>query len=224
MRSQVLYAAILFVMCNVLRGQVIEKDMNMSEGVQNALTLKLSGANKKRAEGVWKKYTKKYGKMERNKSANEYVLADIIIAAADPDYPLTIYTKFDEYDEMTRAYFWFKVDDRFLNSIDDEQAVNGIDVFLNDYALLVEKEVVRDELKVEEKNLKKLQRQLNKLEKRNKDLHKNIVKAEESIRKAQDEIETNIKAQETAREEVRRQEQNLKIVSDKMNRLGKNKF
>ena len=60
MRSQVLYAAILFVMCNVLRGQVIEKDMNMSEGVQNALTLKLSGANKKRAEGVWKKYTKKY--------------------------------------------------------------------------------------------------------------------------------------------------------------------
>ena len=205
-----------------LIGQVIEKDLTMSEGVQNALTVELDGANKKRAEGIWKNYSKEFGKLERNRKAKEHVLMNAIIPAVDSEYPITVFTKFDEYDNMTRAYFWFKMDDRFLNSIDDEREVNGIDAFLKRYALEVEKEVVKEELEDEEKELKNLQKDLSKLEKKNKDLHKDIEKAKKKIAESELEIERNLQEQQLKREEISQQQTRVQAVSKRMNNVGSN--
>ena len=205
-----------------LISQVVEKDLSMSEGVHNALTVELDGANKKRAEGIWKKYAKEYGKLERNKKAKEHVLLNAIIPAVDTEYPITVFTKFDEYDNMTRAYFWFKMDDHFLNSIDDEREVNGIDAFLDRYALEVEKEVVKEELKNEEKALKNLQKDLSKLEKKHKDLNKDIEEAKKKIADSEREIEKNLKEQMTKKEEISKQQTKVESVSRKMNDVGSN--
>lgn len=206
-----------------LSAQVIEKDLRMSSGVQNALVVELNGADDKRSEKIWKQFTKEFGKLQRDKKMDEFFLLDIIVPSIDPEYAVTVFTKFDEYDDMTRASFWFKMDDRFLNSIDDEDEINGADAFLTDYKIEVEKTVIKDQLDDEEDDLKDLQKDLSKLEKKNKDLHKDIEKAKETIRKAESEIEENLKDQEKKRKEIEDQKSNVEKVSDKMNKVGKNR-
>ena len=220
MKKQLL-TAILSLFVITAFTQVIEKDLSMSEGVQNALTLELNGADKKKAEKKWRDYAKEFGKIERNKKSNEYVISDAVIPAVDTEYPITVFTKFDEYDDLTRAYFWFKMDERFLNSIDDENEVNGIDVFLERYAVEVEKEVVKEELKEQEKQLKKLQRELSKLEKKEKNLKDDIEDAKKKIADSERELEQNVVYQKDMRAAIEEQEAKVKMVSDKMNKVGK---
>ena len=223
MKNQILLLGILLLAGSTLLAQVIEKDMRMSSGVQNALVVELHGSNKKRAESIWKDFSKDFGKLQRDKKTDEHFLLNVVMPSIDPEYAVTVYTKFDEYDDMTRAYFWFKMDDRFLNSIDDEKEINGADALLTDYSIAVEKEVVKDELKKEEDTLKDLQKDLDKLEKKNKDLLRDIEKAKDTIRKAEADIEQNIKDQDAKNKEIKEQEKNVEKVSDKMNKVGKNK-
>lgn len=201
--------------------QVNEKDMRMSEGVQNALVVELEGANKKKAENVWKNFAKEFGKIERNRKQKEYFIQDAIIPAIDQEYAVTVFTKFDEYDEYTRAYFWFKMDDRYLNSIDDEAEIDGADIFLRDYDIAVEKEVVKDELNGEEKVLRNLNKDLEKLEKNERNLYKDIEKAKDTIRKAEEELERNAEEQKEKKSEIGNQEEIVKMVSEKLNKVGK---
>lgn len=213
----------LFVICFLsfsLMGQVMEKDGSMSEGVQNALTLDLKG-NKKLVEGQWKDFTKKFGKLERDKKTKEYFLRSVLIPAIDTEFPVTVVSKFEEFNDMTRGYFWFKQDERFLNSIDNEAEIVGADLFLRNFSIEVQKEYVTKELKEEEKKLKKLEKTLEKLVDKNKDLHKDIEKAEDIIRKSKSDIERNLKDQEAAQKEIDAQRQALGDVSKKMNRIGK---
>lgn len=223
MKSLNLLIALFTTISLSLSAQIIEKDLRMSSGVQNALVVELNGADDKRSEKIWKSFTKEYGKLQRDKKMDEFFLLDIIIPAIDPEYAVTVFTKFDEYDDMTRASFWFKMDDRFLNSIDDEEEIDGADAFLTDYSIEVEKTVIKDQLDDEEKTLKNFKKDLSKLEKKNQDLLNDIEKAKETIRKAEAQIETNLKDQEMKREEIEGQEKTVDKVSDKMNKVGKNK-
>ena len=202
--------------------QLDEKDQSMSEGVQNALVIELNGSDKKRAEKIWRSYAKSFGKVEYNRRAKEFLVKEATVPAVQADSILSIYTKFDEYDDMTRAFFWVKKDEQFISSSSHSDATDGISAVLSEYMIQVEKEVVKDELKEEEKELKKLQKELEKLEKRNKDLHKDIEKARENIRKAESEIERNILEQADKKIQIEEQVKAVSEVSDKMNKVGKN--
>ncbi len=214
----ILLMALGFLIANA---QVVEKEMRMSEGVQNALMIELEGSDAKRAENLWKDFAKEFGKIDRNRKVKEFYIENAIVPSIDPEYAVTIFTKFDEYDNQTRAYFWFKMDDRFLNSIDDETQLKGIDAFLSDYGKEVRKEVVKDELKIEEKNLKNLTKDLEKLEKNERNLEKDITKAKETIRKAEEELIKNAQEQKDKRAEIGNQEEVVKMVSKKLNNVGK---
>ncbi len=221
MKNTILTLSLLLTMTLTLMAQIGEKEIRMSEGINNAMTVELTGANKKLAEKEWKDFSKKLGKLERDKKNDEYFILDAIVPSIDPEYAVNIYTKFDEYDNTTRAYFWFKMDEHFLNSEDDAKEVEGAEVFLTDYAIEVEKEVILDELKDEEDELKDLEKDLSKLEKQNKNLHKDIEKARETIRKAEEAIEKNEREQEDKKDEINAQKEIVKSVSDKMNKVGK---
>ena len=203
--------------------QVVEKDMRMSAGIQNALIVELKGADKKRAEKIWKEFSKDFGKLERDKKMDEYFLSNVRMPSIDANNPVTLYTKFDEYGDMTRAYFWIKREDAFLNSIDHEAEINGADAVLTDFSYEVQKSVIKDELEGEEKNLKNLQKDLEKLEKRNSDLHNDIEKAKDTIRKAEAAIEQNLKDQEDKQKEIKAQDEIVSKVAEKLQNVGKNK-
>lgn len=202
--------------------QVMEKDLRMSEGIQNALVVELKGADAKKAEKIWKDFAKEFGKVEKDRKMKEFFIEQTIIPSIDQEYAVDIFTKFDQYESNTRAYFWFKMDDRYLNSIDDEDEINGADVFLTDYSIEVEKEVVKDELKDEENGLKNLQKGLSKLEKEESNLHKDIQKAKDAIRKAEEKLVDNAKEQKEKMAEIGNQEEVVKMVAEKLNNVGKN--
>lgn len=209
----------LFV--NPAFSQIIEKDGSMSDGVQNALTMDLTGSQKL-VESQWKDFSKKFGKLARDKKTKEYILHEVLIPSIDTEYPVTVITKFEEFDNLTRAYFWFKRDEKYLNSIDNEAEIAGADVFLTNFSVQVKKEFVGKELDEEEKNLRKLEKALDKLKDKNDDLHRDIEKAEDTIRKAKIDIERNLEEQERAKKEIETQREKLKLVSQKMNAIGKN--
>ncbi len=204
-----------------LFGQVETGDHSMSEGVQSALFVELPGADKKMAEKIWRSYAKSFGKVENNRKAKEIMLMEAVVPAIDVEGPLTVYTKFDEYDKMTRAFFWLKSGDEFITDMGNSEAISGATVFINEYTLQVEKEVIKEELEEEEKVLKNLQKDLEKLEKKNKDLYKDIEKAKEAIRRAESDIERNLQDQENKKKEIDEQRKVISKVSDKMNNVGK---
>ena len=168
-----------------------------------------------------KNFAKKFGKIERNRKQKEYFIQDVIIPAIAQEYAVSVFTKFDEYDDYTRVYFWFKMNDRFLNSTDDKSEIDGVDMFLTDYDIAVEKEVVKDELNDEEKVLRNLNKDLEKLEKNERNLYKDIEKAKDTIRKAEEELERNAEEQKEKKSEIGNQEEIVKMVSEKLNKVGK---
>ncbi len=219
-----LYATSLIVLLTTITsfGQIMEKDLRMSEGVQNALVVELPGADAKKAEKIWKSFIKEFGKVEKDKKMKEFFIEQTIVPAIDQEYAIDIFTKFDEYDNNTRAYFWFKMDDHFLNSIDDESEIEGADAFLTDFSIEVEKQVVKEELKSEENGLKNLQKDLSKLEKEESNLHRDIQKAKDTIRKAEEKLIENANKQKEKMAEIGNQEEVVKMVSTKLNNVGKN--
>lgn len=223
MKKYLLLLSIMVFISSEMISQVIEKDMRMSAGVQNALVIELRGADKKKSEKLWKDFSKDFGKLERDKKMDEYFLLNVVVPSIDSDNPITIFTKFDEFDDMTRAYFWIKRDDTFLNSIDNETEINGADAVFTDFSYEVEKEVIKEELEKEEKNLKNLEKELDKLAKKKEDLKNDIEKAKDTIRKAEIEIEQNEKDQKDKSKEIDAQREIVSKVSDKMNKVGKNR-
>ena len=210
------------IMTSSLSAQIASGDYTMSEGVNEALFFELKGADKKKAEGIWKSYIKSFGKVETNRKSKEIILKEAVIPAINVDGQLMLFTKFEEFDAMTRVYVWFKAGDTFLTESNDRSVLEGTDVFLKEYMFQVEKDVIKDELNNEEKVLGNLQKDLDKLEKKNRGYHDDIEKAKEAIRKAESEIERNLQDQSNKKLEIENQRKKVSAVSDKMNRVGKN--
>jgi hypothetical protein len=205
-----------------LNAQITEKEYRMSDGIQNAILVELPGSSSKKAEGVWKDFTKEFGKVDRNRKQKEFYLYDVIVPAIDHEQTISIATKFEEFDDYTRAYFWMKSGDDYLNSDAYPSQIEGARHFFTDYGYAVEKEVVKDELSYEEKILKDFNKDLEKLEKYEKDLYKDIEKAKETIRKAEEELVKNEQERKEKQAEIFNQGEVVKLVSKKLNEVGKN--
>ncbi len=216
----IVFAMLFFSMG--LNAQITEKEYRMSDGIQNALLVELPGSSSKKAEGVWKNFAKEFGKVDRNRKQKEFYLYDVIIPAIDQEQTISIATKFEEFDDYTRAYFWMKSGDDYLNSDAYESQIQGAHHFFTEYGYAVEKEVVKDELKYEEGSLKGLSKDLDKLMRDEKNLYKDIEKAKETIRKAEEALVKNAQEQKEKQAEIFNQEEVVKMVSQKLNDVGKN--
>lgn len=220
MKRNVFYLFVMLFCSYGLSAQIVEEMIAMSEGLHKAKVFHLDGADKGKAEKIWRDYMKEYGKVERDRKTKEHVLAGAVIPAIHDTMPLTIYASFDEYDELTKVSIWIKMEDRFINSTDDETESAAAEIMLQEYSIQVLKEVLRDDLKDEEKDLKRLERDLRRLIDRNYDLKKDIEKARETIRKAEAEIEENIVKQEEKSVEIEKQQQRVEVVSKKLNEVA----
>jgi len=128
---------------------------------------------------------------------------------------VSLYAKFEEGRNLATAYMWAVVDGEF---VDDSE---GLQNFVQDYYLVVRKDVINKEIEEQEKVLKNLDKKMGKLVKKNEGYHKDIEKAEDKIRKAEENIEKNLNEQDEMQAEMIKQKEVLEMIAEKLNNIGK---
>lgn len=210
---------IFFALPLVFTAQVVEKEMDMSSGSNSGLEVDLP-IDSKNAEKIWKNYVKPYGKTNWDRRNKEHVLFDVRISSITSS-PLTVVTRFNQFKDMTKGSFWFKVGDSFLDSESDAEALRGAAEFLQEYAYETERFSMRKMVEAQEKVLKGMDKEYGKLQKKNQNLHKDIEKAKELILKKEKEIEENLAAQAAKEKEMEQQKEKIQNTTIELTNIGK---
>jgi hypothetical protein len=200
-------------------GQVNETKLQMSLGMQNGLRISIPEAKEDLIDKVWKKYTKDYGKLVKNKKAKEEMIEGANIPNISKGNPMDVYAMTEDYSISV----FFDLRSGFLNSTDHPDAYAGASAFLQEFAYEVEREMTREELEKEQSRLKKLNQNMGDLLKDHKRYHQDIEEAKAKIKRAEDNIVTNEKDQKQTQSEIEGQTKVVARVQEKLNKIGKSK-
>lgn len=199
-----------------------EKDVSMSLGTLSALIVDLPEITAKEANDFWSSYVKEYGKLKKNKKADELYAEDIripLITATKVD----IFSKIEDLQSDSRLYFWVDLGDAFLSSSHDAKTYGNAKKFIDDFAVYAEKGHVEGMMKTAEKDLKDLEKNLKSLKKDKESYEKSIEKAKETIAKMERNLEENAVSQETKMSEIDNQNSLLSKIQERLANIGKNK-
>jgi len=191
--------------------------MQMSDGEQAGLEVDLP-IGKKEAEKLWKEYVKPLGKVDWDRKNKEHVLFQKNISSISSD-PVTIVAKFNDFGKETKGFFWFKVNDKYLSSDDDDIREAGN--LLQDFAYEADRQQIRSQITMEEKGLTSLEKELKKLMKKNEDYHKDIEKAKKTIAEKEKAIEENLRFQEEKQAEIEAQKGKIQTTTEDLGKVGK---
>lgn len=209
---------ILFLIAtiSITFAQVSEEEKAMSQGIYNAIVVNIPNTTTKIAEKVWKDYAKQFkGKTKKNRKAEEWKTEGGRIAGIG-ESDLTIYTQIQSESEDVELAMWIPMSDGYLSSADYGEAYKEAEKLLNDYALEVRIETVKQELNGEEKTLSKLEKDLKKLKKDNEGYHKDIKNAEREIENSEKDLITNADDQKEAVKNVRIAEDIFAVENDSL--------
>ena len=209
----------LFTFIGISGAQVSEMARQMSLGVHNGFRVAIPGASPKLIGQVWKKYTKEYGKLKKNKKADEEYIEAAVIKSIFGSNPMDIYTSIEE--GYITAFFDLKTG--FLSSSSQPGESMAAKNFMQEFGYEVQREQTRQELSDQEDTLKKAEKNLDKLKKDHQGYHKDIDDAKERIKKAEANIVTNEKDQEQARQDIDTQKKKVEEVRIKLDNIGKSK-
>lgn len=200
-----------------LSAQVIENKLQMSLGIQNSLSVNIPDAESNTIEKLWKKYTKDYGKLTKNKKAEEMILVDATIPSINGTNKMDVYTIIE--DHSITVFFDLKTG--FLNSTDHPNEFKGAGEFIQQFSYEVQREMVKEELEDQQDELKKLNRKMADLLKDNKEYHQDIEDAKAKIKKAENNIISNLKDQDLTKASIENQTKVVETVQTKLNNIGK---
>lgn len=212
---------IAMIFASILPAQLVERQTNISLGMQPCISTNVKDLKNKEVEKLWKDYFEKYGKIKYNSKAKEYYSAGVRINRLKSGDPVDVYAKFTELADGTRVEIAFDMSSGFLNSKDYPAEYKGGEEFVKDFAIYVEKYKVEQRLKEEEKNLEKLGGKLDSAKKENKNLHEKIISFEEKIKQAEVDIKTNELLQNDLEKQITTQAAKLKSVQQEYNNIGK---
>lgn len=209
--------------------QIEEATKSMSKGSFNALVVDLPQSSYKKAQKMWKKYSKNLrGKLKYDRKADEYFLdnAEIKdISENSIDITAQIYQKGENGSEMT---VWFNLGVTYLSSEEHPERFAVAHAILSDFSLLVSADWLKERLKEEEKTLDGMNSELNDLENIKLDEEKNIqkqeeiiAKAEESIKNSENTIEKNVDDQAKQGTVISDQEKVIEGIKKKLKKLEK---
>ena len=200
-----------------LSAQTQEVKQQMSLGIQNGISVNIPDADAKFIDKIWKKYTKDYGKLSKNKKAEEEYIEAAVIQTINGKSPMNIYTT----TEKNQIVAFFDDGTGFLNSTDYAKEFQSASEFMKEFGNEVTRELIRIELEKEEDILKKNNKEYEKLKKDNIDLHKDIENYKQKIKKAEADIVTNDKDQERSKAAIEAQTKIVETVQTKLNNVGK---
>ena len=219
--SKLLTLAFSFFAVTLL-AQVDEGPVMMSSGEHNAFTVVLENADYKRAERVWKEYTKPYGKFDRDRKRKEFRAEAINIPSISRSTDFSVTLKLNEQKNQTTAHVFFQSDGVYVDSSADPEIADNMRAFVEHFQYEVDRKVVEEMIKEEEKRLKNLHKDLSKLENRNNDLHNDIEKYEKKIVEAEEDIVDNLKSQDDKQIEIKKQTKVVEELTNKLNSIGRN--
>ncbi|MBR9919814.1 MAG: hypothetical protein GYB31_03180 [Bacteroidetes bacterium] len=223
MKNWFILAVLLFAF-NVGQAQVAyevdEETRSMSEGVNHALVLSMEMTDVKLAEDHWSDYLKDYGsKPKKVKGSDELLSDDADIPGIGAGNTVDVYVTFEEVGNNVDVTVWFNLGGAYLNSKDHPSRFEDAMRFLDRYVLSVSKDVVKEELKLEEDRLKDLEKELDKLEKEKSKFEDDIAEAEERIRQAKADIKENESEQTNRQREIENQNKVIEAVKKRLKDL-----
>lgn len=212
MRSILIFCITSFILSSSIKAQVMETESNMSLGVQVANEVVLEDISPKEAFKLWKDYFKEYGKIKRNKKANEYYSTGVKINRIFSASKIDFYTRFEERGSSTTMTAWVDLGMAFVNSEEYPSEYKAVVQMLEEFRIIAREFVVGEELKLAEKDLDKMKKELAKLEKDKVNLHQKIEDYMERIRNAENQIVDNRISQDEKRKDIERQLDILKEI------------
>ncbi len=218
MKKSIILSIQFLFFCTFSMAQSSEVNQSMSLGIQTGVHLSIAGADEKLIEKEWKKYTKEFGKLERNKKADEYFLSNVTIHSIRSE-SMDVYSKIRDNSIIT----FFDLKNGFLNSKDQTKEFPNALQFMTEFGYEVQREMIRQELDDENDKLKKSMRGMDKLKKDNVSYHQDIEEAKAKIKKAENNIEANEKEQVKAKAEIEAQVKVVEQVQKKLDSVGKSK-
>ena len=201
--------------------QISEKQTQISLGIQPCLTTEIQGIKKKKAEKLWKKFFKKYGKVKKNGKAKEYYSTAVRINSIKKGDPVDVYVKFEDFSSDVRVSMCIDMGTAFLSEKEFPEDYENAKELLKEFEIYVQRYLVSQELENEEELFDKLNKKLKNLKKDNKKLHDKIKKYKEKIAKAEKDIEENLIEQEHVSEDIDNQALKVKAVRKKLEDIGK---
>jgi valyl-tRNA synthetase len=204
-----------------LSAQIEEKQINTSLGMQPCLSTTIPNIKKKEVIKLWKKFFKKYGKVKKNNKAKEYYSTGVRVNRIKAGDPIDIYAKFTDFVSDTKVDLCFDLGTAFLSKEEFPDEYNGAEDLLNEFSVYVQRYVVENQLRDEEKKLEKLNKKLKNAKKENQKLHNKIEMYKNKIKKAESDIDLNLRAQKEMTDQIDKQANKVKEIQGKLNNIGK---
>ncbi|MFK7979679.1 MAG: hypothetical protein AB8G86_06835 [Saprospiraceae bacterium] len=214
---------LLISILTITFAQVSEEEKAMSQGIHNAIIVNIPTTTTKISEKVWKNYARQFkGKTKKNRKAEEWKTTGGKIVGIGGSEPLTIYTQVQSNNDDVELSLWIPMEEGYLSSMDYPNAYKEAEKILNEYALEVRIETVKQELSGEKKTLGKLEKDLKKLKKDNDGYHSDIKNAEKDIENSEQGLVKNAEDQQVAVKNVRIAEDFFAIQKDSLEEMLSN--
>lgn len=207
----------LFLAAQGLWAQVSESTKTMSLGTQNALTLKVPDADEKLIDKMWKDHLGEFGKVKKNRKANEYYADDIKVPSISGAGTMDVYS----WSKDGQLIVFIDMGDGFLSSESHEKAYKNAEVFLVEFGHQVKRHQIQEELDDQQKELSSLEKDLERLKKLKEGYHDDIERAKQKIAEAEANIEQNIIDQENKVKEIEGQVKVVEEVQERLENVGK---
>jgi vacuolar-type H+-ATPase subunit I/STV1 len=215
-------AVFFLFLCVKSNAQQVQEVLRvMSLGTENGYIVQVAGADEKMAEKALKDYLHTYGKIKEQKKFKEFQLLNTPIAPVNGSNPLDLYVKIQVAESNAAISFWVRNQSGFVSTVSQQEISSRFRNFINNYQLVLEKDVAEKAWKQERDLLQKLEKDLKKLQENNKNYHQDIQKAKERIAEAEKNIEQNLKQQEMKTQEILDQHIRVQKAEEKYNYIGK---
>ncbi|MCB0629453.1 MAG: hypothetical protein R2824_18960 [Saprospiraceae bacterium] len=221
MKNLILSFLLVSLSFQIASAQLYEKAVPMSEGNNNALTLRLPNISVKDAEKVWQQYMDDFydSKAKWNRKTKEWVIDDADIVSLGRGKTVDLFTTFEKSGEGVSVNLWIDIDGEFLNSRTYPDRFTDAEKMMMRYALEVAKASVQQEMDDQEKELDRMETDLRKLKSANDRYHRDIEKAQEAIKKAEEDIVKNVRDQEDMVNKIQMQKELIDQIRKKLNDL-----
>ncbi len=201
-------------------GQIKEKQVNISLGVQPCLSSSIDDIKSKTVVKLWKKFFKPYGKVKRNRKAKEYYSTGVKVNRIKTGDPVDVYMKIVEAADGVNLDLCIDLGTAFVSKdMQDEYA--GAENLMKEFLVYVDKYKLEEKLEEEEDKLKDLESDLKSKRKKNKKLHSSIEKYKQKIIEAEQDIEKNLQEQEDLKKTIELQNEKVKQVQKDIDNLKK---
>ncbi len=171
--------------------KVREETRQMERATANAFVLSYPIADWKVVSQSWKKYARGLkGKLKYDRRINEYFVDNGAIDGLSEN-TIDITAKIYNTEEETELAIWFNLGVTYLNASEYPERYQAAEKMLRDFDAFVYAELLRGQIKEEEKQLRQMERELKKIERDRKREEKAIQRAERDIKKAQKAIEAS---------------------------------